>query len=318
MTDYSRNLSFNAAMPPQKVSMGAKNKKWREQCVSAIATMSNNRGANGRSTWGNKQVNYDLVNSIINEKDYSYVLDPFGSNKTDFGGQPARLRDINLIANKLRLLQGEELQRPFNFQVIATNGEAVSEKETKKREFLQQAAYQQLAKELGVSLEPDIDPQTGEEIPVTFAGIDKYMNYSYSDLREKWGNEILQYIKHKENIPLKFNEGWEHALISAEEIYYIGIVNGEPKVRICNPLNCEFDGNPDNPNIEDGDWFREDRQMTTGQIIDEFGEFLTPAQIDMLDKGQLRKGTSNSMFPGIGYLEQDIESYGRNTYANKK
>lgn len=304
-----KNYDPNKGMPAQKLPNSKKGKSWGEACVNAISGMSSGRSTNGRSSHERKKSNYDLVNSIVNEKDYKYVLDPFDQGDSDLGVQPARLRDINLVTNKVKLLQGEELQRPFNFQVIATNGEAVSEKEVMKRDLLTQSVYQRLAQETGKSLEPQIDPNTGEEIPVTFAGVDKYMSYSYKDLREKWGNEILQYLKHKENLSLKFNEGWEHALIAAEEIYYVGIVNGEPKLRICNPVNCEYDRNPDNPNIEDGDWFRERRNMTLGQIIDEFGEFLSESQINKLDRGEYSRSLKNSTHPLIGYRKEDLDNY---------
>ena len=315
-------MSYNSptaqsSLPAQKISEKKKGVKWQETCVEALASMTNGRTINGRTSWGRKQVNYDLVNSIINENDYEYVLDPYGQGSNKMGNSPGKLRDINLITNKVSFMKGEEINRPFNYQCIAVNGGAVSAKEEQKREMLTEAAYKVLAQELGVDLEPTIDPETGEEVPVTFESVDKYMSYSHVDLREKWGNDILKYLEHAERLNLKFNEGWEHALIAAEEIYYVGIINGQPKLRTCNPLNCEFDRNPDNPNIEDGDWFREDRWMTTGQILDEYGEFLSDKQIDSLESGSARKGVSNSMHPGFGYSENDIDAYETSSPASR-
>lgn len=312
-TFYSNHL--HASLPPQKLSSNKKDKTWRENCVKAVANMGNSGYSNGRTSWGRKQINYDLVNSIFNEDDFKYVMDPYGQGSAKIGNQPAKMRDINLIVNKINLLKGEEMNRPFNFNVMAVNGEAVSVKEKRKTEMLKMVATQMIAKELKESLEPTIDPQTGEEIPKTFEEVDKFMSYSFTDIREKWGNSILQYLKHKEQVELKFNEGWEHGLIAAEEIYYIGIVNGEPKLRVCNPLNCEFDRNPDNPWIEDGDWFKEDRWMTSGQILDEFGEFLSEEQISMLDKGNLRNSMRNQMFPGFAYSQSDI--FGHETHGSR-
>lgn len=312
---FSNHL--HSVMPPQKLSYEKKGKNWREQCVEAVSGMSNSRQVNGRSSWGRKQLNYDLVNSIFNEDDFQYVLDPYGLGSQKVGNQPAKLRDINLIVNKINLLKGEEMNRPFNYKVVSVAGEAVSAREDRKLELLKMVARQTLAKELGESLEPTIDPKTGEEIPKTFEEIDKYLSYSYSDIREKWGNSILDYLKHSENLELKFNEGWEHALIAAEEIYYIGIVNGETVLRVCNPLNIEFDRNPDNPCIEDGDWVREDRRMTVGQILDEFGEDLTEEQISMLDKGDIRQGMNNQMFPGFAYTQKDMDYYDKGNFSSR-
>lgn len=313
---YTNNIS--AVMPPQKIAHSRKDKKWKENCIEAVASMSNTRYLNGRTSWGRKQVNYDLVNSIMNDDDYSYVLDPYGLGDSKVGNQPAKMRDINLIVNKVNLLKGEEMSRPFNFQVVATNGEALSFKEEEMKRMLLQTAQQILAKESGIPELQEVDPNTGEMAePPTFEQIEKYAMRNVKDIREQWGNDILEYLKHKENLSLKFNEGWEHALIAAEEIYYVGITNGEPKIRVCNPLNCEFDRNPDNPNIEEGDWFREDRWMTVGQILDEYGEFLTDDQISKLDKGDLKQGLSNQMFPEFAYSQQDMRKYERGNFSNR-
>lgn len=314
-TFYSNHL--HTALPPQKLPFSMKNKTWKENCVESISNMGNSTYLNGRTTWGRKQVNYDLVNSIFDEKDFNYVMDPYGQGSSKVGEQPAKMRDINLIVNKINLLKGEEMNRPFNFRVIATNGEVLSAKDKRKQEILKMVAKQMVAKELNQSLEPTIDPKTGEEIPKSFEEVDKYISFSYTDIREKWGNSILEYLKHKEYLELKFNEGWEHGLIAAEEIYYIGIVNGEPKLRVCNPLNCEFDRNPDNPWIEDGDWFKEDRWMTTGQILDEYGEFLSETQVKKLDEGDMRRGMQNQMLPGFAYSENDIRQHESGGFSSR-
>lgn len=314
---YTNQIS--ASMPAQKISTSKKTKKWREQCVEAVAGMSNSRYLNGRTSWARKQVNYDLVNSIMNEDDYKYVLDPYGLGDNRVGNQPAKMRDINLIVNKVNLLKGEEMSRPFNFHVMAMNGEALSYKEEEMKKMLLATAQQILAKESGIPQLQETDPQTGQPVePQTFEQVEKYAMRSIKDIREQWGADILKYLKHKENLSLKFNEGWEHALIAAEEIYYVGITNGEPKLRVCNPLQCEFDRNPDNPNIEDGDWFREDRWMTPGQILDEYGEYLTNDQIDKLDRGDLmQQGLSNQMFPGFAYSQDDIRKHEYGNYSSR-
>ena len=305
-----KSLVFST-LPPQKLEAKDKSKEWMEQCVDAVCSMGNMRNPNGRTTTQEKQIKYDLVNSIINQNDFNYVLNPYGVKDNAIQNQPAKLRDINLIVNKVNLLKGEELNRPFNFTAIGIDGEVIIEKEKKKKEMLQQAAYQQLAAELGISLEPQTDPKTGQQIPPpSFADIDKYANYTMMDIREEWANLLIKDVQMEQNLLFKFNEGWEHALIAAEEYYYIGIVNKKVVVRPCNPLYCEFNRNPNNPIIEEGDWFREDRWLTKGQIMDEFGEFLTDDQIEKIDNGQFGSNfSSNQMFPGYAYGQDDINKY---------
>jgi hypothetical protein len=313
---HSNHIS--ATLPKQKLPFSQKGKKWREQCVEAICSMGNQRELNGRTTWARKQINYDLVNSIIDENDFTHVLDPYGMGKEKIGSQPAKLRNINLVVNKINLLKGEEMTRPFNFQVVATNGEALTFRENETKKMLLAEAQKLSAKESGIPQLEQINPETGEkEEPKPFEEVEKYALHNIKDIREQWGNDILQYLEYKENLKLVFNEGWEHSLIAAEEIYHVGIVNKQPKVRACNPVNLEFDRNPDNPWIQDGDWVKEDRWMTAGQILDECGEYLSDEQIKKLDEGNLMQGLSNQMFPGFGYTEEDIYHYEKGGFSTK-
>lgn len=305
----SKNNHVYSTMPSQKLSFKKKVKKWREQCVEAICSMGNGDFSSDKSSHERKQTNYDLVNSIVDENDFKYVLDPYGIGDKDQKGKPAKMRDINLIVNKINRLKGEEMERPFNFQVYGVNGNVISEKEKKEMEMALFVAQAKVAAMLGVSQEEIMNPETGEmEPPQSFEGIDKWKSSSLRDVREQWGNDILEYLKYQEKLESKFNRGWEHGLIAAEEYYYIGISNNEPKVRVCNPIMCEFDRNPDNMNIEDGDWFREERLMTTGQILDEYSEYLTEAQVKKLDEGDLRSGLSNQMYPGFAYHQSDFKN----------
>jgi len=311
MSDYSTN-HISATLPPQKLAFSKKGDKWKEQCVESISMMGNSRMANGRTTWERKQTNYDLVNSITNPNDFKYVLDPYGLGSKNKGSQ-AQMRDINLIVNKMNRLKGEEMDRPFNYHVMATGGNAVTAKDEQELDMLLFVSQSKLAEQLGIPQEELINPDTGEaEPPKTFPQVEKWKNADMKDIRERWGSDILTYLKHEQSLPSKFNAGWEHGLTVAEEYYYVGISNNQPIVRTCNPLNCEFDRNPDNPNIEDGDWFREDRSMTVGQILDEYGEYMTDAQIKKLDQGDLRQSLSNQMFPEFAYTQHDMNKYERN------
>jgi len=298
------NTQLNGSLPRQKISSNLKTKSWKEQCVEAISNMGRDLLSNGRTSKEIKQINYDLVNSIFKEEDFNHVLNPYGVEQK-IGEQPAQLHDYNIISNKINLLKGEEMSRPFNWTVMSVNGQAVSEKERQKKDMLLYLTKVELAKALGVDME--IEPPEGEELPQSLKEVDEYVKYNLTDIREEWASDILTYLKERENLQLKFNQGWEHSIISTEEIYYVGVSNEEPKLRVVNPINCDFDRNPDNPNIEDGDWFKEERWMTSGQILDEYGEFLSDAQVKKLDEGGLNRGLTGQTFPGFAYTLDDLD-----------
>ena len=109
--------------------------------------------------------------------------------------------------------------------------------------------------------------------------IDEYMKRTYQGSREIMATQILNYMKKSQRLREKFNKGWKHALISGEEIYWTGIVNGEPDVRVVNPLYFEYDKDPDIDYIQDGQWAKYVMRMTPGSVADTFGEYLTETQI---------------------------------------
>jgi hypothetical protein len=291
--------------------MKKKTADWREQCVEAICGFGGTNRSDGRPSRERKQVNYDLMNSIFDETDYDYVLNPYNINEK-VGNTPARIRQINQIRPIIDVLRGEEMSRPFNFMSVAVNGEAVNAKEEQKKGMLLQVINQMIMREAGI--EPP-EPQMGEDgkplQPQTLPQVEEYAAKSMRDIREQWANQILQYGMHDQKLKQKFNEGFEHALVAGEEIYYIGIDNGQPVVRTVNPINFDFDKNPDRSTIEDADWAREERYMTVGQILDEYGEFLTDEQVQRLDDGlaSYNMGLRHSLKPEFAY---DLKTIRRN------
>ena len=275
-------------MPPQKLVDKAKDKPWVLANFRGLMYMCNNT-TNGRTSRYEKQVLYDLVNSIYNEDDFKHVIDPYGF-KNDIGAQPATLRNYNIIRDKIELLKGEEVKLPFNWNVVGTYGEVIREKD----EALQNALYQVMQQALASALQ-------GQEVNVPgLEEIESKYKIKYLDVREKNATHIIRQTIEQQQLKDKFNDGWEHALIAAEEIYYVGKKKGKPAVRVVNPLNCEYDKDPDLKYIQQGNWFREERLMSVASILDEYGEFLTDGEVKRLDETY---GTSfHSMYRNSQYL----------------
>ena len=78
------------------------------------------------------QSNYDLYNSIFNEKDLKYVTDPFNQND----GFPASTQNFNIIKPKIDLLIGEETKRPDNYKISRTSQGAVSDMQESLKKML--------------------------------------------------------------------------------------------------------------------------------------------------------------------------------------
>ena len=295
---YNKN-KYELGIPEQAISERSKTKAWKERNVDSIIAFAGSDLSQQRSKQ-RMSSNYNLVNSIYDPNDFGYVTAPYGMDGSTMDlNQPSKLRSYNLIVNKINLLKGEELSRPFNYSAIAVNGNAVTLKEKQAADMVKKVLQMEFAKALGEFGNP---PEMQEGEPQSIQELEKWKNYSLQDIREVWANDLLKYLEYELDLHNEFQELWNHALISSVEIGYVGILNGEPNVRTCNPMYCDFDRNPSNNTIEDGDWFREDRFMTKGQIVDEYGEYLTDAEVRKLDKNDVT--VQGSTENPIGFAHQ--------------
>jgi hypothetical protein len=287
------NNPYTNSLPPQKLSIARKGKKWREASVDAIINLSSQTLSDNRSSKYTKQVNYNLYNSIFETKDFDHVLNPFGL-KGNYSSVATKMKNYNIIRPKIELLKGEEMKRPFSFKVRATNGQVVSERQDEKRKAILQ------------HLQEGLNPTEEGQQPLD--SIEKYFKTGYIHPREVTANQILEYGIQAEELQRKFNSGWEHALISSEEVYYVGTHNNEPKVRVVNPLNFDYDKTVELSSIEEAQWAKEERWLAIGEVIDMYGEYLTPEEVDRLDKGEVGYPMNKmNYYPGFAYDMNELE-----------
>jgi hypothetical protein len=273
--------NLGTRVPNQKLTKAQKIKKfgsidkWAQDTIKTILdsdllTASNNKyDGNYR-----KQVNYDLVAGIFDKKDLEYVDKPYGG-QYNF---PATLTHYDLISPKINVLSGEETKRPFNFRVSSTNPESISKMHQVRKNLI----MQKFTNELLEALKPlGIDNGEGpQEVP---KDIEKYMQSTYKDLAEISSQRALEYLYRKLKLKSAFSTGWRDLLIAGEEIYKIGILYGEPHIRLVNPLYFDYDRSPNLKYIEDAAWAREVRFMSAPDIYDEFHKELTEKEVQKIE-----------------------------------
>ena len=305
-------------LPRQKLPRSKKGKKWARTCIDELEKITyGDINYNGRSSRVKKQVNYDLFNGKLDQNDFSHILNPFGFNEAEF---PATMQHYDIISPKLQLLIGEEIKRPFNFKVVSHDPEAISKLETMKKDMMMQYLYsvvvtpeEQAAEQQELQQLQASDPEAAAAYqPKTPAQIEKYVNYEYKDLREVTAQGILEYLKREDDLELKFNAGFKDALISGEEIYWVGDIAGNPRVRLCNPLDIRVILDPDSPWIEDSQAVIEERWLTLSTVLDEFHQELTPQDIDRLESGPgNQRSEENKGGMNYPYSEFNIVNYNR-------
>ena len=265
-------------IPQQKLPLSKKNKKWRESCVEAYIELSQ-YGVNERKD--DLKRLYDYYNGVIYEDDYRYVTQPYGKSRTNF---PSKMRNYPIIKPIIDLLLGEKSKRPLNYTVTVQNGDAVSQKESAKQQAIYQNLQQRFIKALAQT-NPEIlqNLESPDDIPMPKEIADQFEN-SYVDNRAIKGQHAMTYIMQSQEVYDKLQKAWFHFLVSGEVYTHRGVRNKEPFYEVLNPIDIDYDKDPDIEFVEDGDWALVRKYVHASSVIDSFYESLTEEQVLELEE----------------------------------
>ena len=292
------------SFPAQKLPMSKKTQAWKEACVDYVVGAGDSGfGGNGRSRSDEMQTYYDLYNSIYNEKDLKYVTNPFKQDD----GFPAMAQDYNIIKPYVDQLLGEETKRPFNFHPQRTSDIAASELQEKAKEMLMDYIQATIASKLSPEQAARYEQALATGEIQTPEAIAKYLQKDYKDIAETEAYHALQFLKRKLNLTHEFYKGWKDALIGGEEIYYIGVINGDPYVERLNPMYFDYEHSLDLEFIDDAAWCRRKMIMSATEIYDRFYDKMSERQLnELLELIDQRPGAGNN--PEIRKTSIDYES----------
>ena len=280
MIQVEDNL-YNSTFPQQKLTLTKKDRKWQESCVNYIIGEGNVTSGGQKGTrLGEMQTYYNLYNSIFDEKDFKRITNPFHVED----GFPATPQDFNIIRPKIDLLIGEETKRPMNFRVIRTSQEAASELQDKEKEMLMQYLMAAIKSKMGPEEQQQFEQQlqSGEIMPPEAIG--KYMDKEYKDVVENTAYHTIEYLKEKLSLNNEFIKGWKDGLISGYEVYYVGVLNGEPYTERVNPMDFNYDQSPDLEFIEDGSWACRKMRLPISEIYDRYYDKLEEKDLNKLNE----------------------------------
>lgn len=272
---------YNSRFPQQKLPLSKKNEKWQHDCVNYIIGEGNIvSGGQTHTAHGEMQTYYNLYNSIFDEKDFKKITNPFKVED----GFPATPQDFNIIRPKIDLLIGEETKRPLNFRVVRTSQEATSELMETQKQLLMQYMQSALMAQMGPEEQQQFQQQlqNGEVMPPE--QIAKYMDKDYKDVVENTAYHTLVYLREKLGIDNEFIKGWKDALISGQEVYYVGVLNSEPYMERVNPMYFSYDKSPDLEFIEDGAWCCRRMRLPITEVYDRYYDKLTEKDLIKLEE----------------------------------
>lgn len=272
---------YNANFPQQKLPLKKKDEQWQHDCVNYIIGEGNVvSGGIQKTRFSELQTYYDLYNSIFDEKDFKRITNPFKVSD----GFPATPQDFNIIRPKVDLLIGEETKRPFNFRVVRTSQEATSDLMDQEKEMLIQYMMSAIMGRMSPEEQQQFQQQlqSGEIMPPEEIG--KYMRRDYKDVIENTAYHSLMYIREKCSIDNEFIKGWKDGLIAGQEVYYVGVQNGDPYMERVNPVYFSFDQSPDLEFIEDASWCCRKMRLPVAEVYDRYHDKLSEKDLDKLNE----------------------------------
>lgn len=271
--------------PRQALPHSKKTKKWAEECVRFADKNTVLSSSLIRKTVAHKKINYDLFSGQLNMKDVEMVL----NDGTDYGLPTKQIQHYPIMNTSINLLLGEERASQFDFRVMITNPNAISEIEEEKKAQIQQEV-QRLVENSSLS---------EDEYNQKMQKLSDFFTYEWQDLREIRANCLLNHYKKEQNFDATFNDGFADVAINNEEIYQCTIEGYEPVLRKLNPMKVQVWGAGSSSKVEDADMIVIEDYWPRNRILDVYGDQLTKKQIDDIEEWT-SQGDSSERFGDKG------------------
>lgn len=285
-------------LPPQQLPFSKKNKKWRKAHLDWADSKTFFNYSLVRKSVIHKKINYDLLNGKLHMSDIELVLNP---DSIKAGFVPDRIQHYPIMNSKLNVLRGEESRRVFDYRVIVTNPNAISEIENNKKEELLKNLQELIAN----------TSKSEEEFNQELEKFNDYYTYEWQDMREIRGNAILNHYVKEYNIPLLFNNGFMDAVTVGEEMYQCDIVGGEPVIERLNPLKVRIFKSGYSNKIEDADMIIIEDYWSPGKVIDTYYDVLSKKDIEYIENipdhiGQASIDSMDNIDERFGYVNNHM------------
>ena len=285
-------------LPPQQLPFSKKNKAWRKRHLDWADSKTFFNYSLVRKSVIHKKINYDLLNGKLHMTDLELILNP---ENIRAGFIPDRIQHYPIMNSKLNILRGEESKRVFDYRVVVTNPNAISEIENNKKE------------ELFLRLKTLISntSQSEEEFNQELEKLNDYYTYEWQDMREIRANALLNHYIKEYNIPFLFNNGFMDAMAVGEEIYQCDIVGGEPTIERLNPLKVRIFKSGYSNKIEDADMIIIEDYWSPGKVIDTYYDVLSKKDIEYIEKlpdhvGQAAVDSMGNIDERYGYVNNNM------------
>lgn len=259
-------------IPNQAIPMSQKTADWKKRTIDAYLNMVDTVTTRKKQYL---QRMYDYYNGILYPEDYLYVMRPYGKERRNF---PSKMRNYPIIKSTIDVLLGEKTKRPFNYSVISLNQDAVDRREQAKMDFFMSKVEQAVVSNINQVVPTGV--QT--EAPDLSQNMQEMFERSYVDNMAVLGQHSLNYIIQEQEVHDKLQKEWFHFLVSGECFSERVVREDNVCYEPLNPLDVDYDLDPDLEFIEDSDWCIITRYMGPTTIVRNWGRHLTRDQINGL------------------------------------
>jgi len=245
--------------PKQNIPESQKTRQWAIENVDWVIAMSPIYG----SSPIDKQ--YNSYNGVRDDEQFKHLTQTFG---VEF---PAgKIKHIPLIRPLLNSLQGEQQERPFQFQVRSEDTDSVDSK--------MNMISQQLIGEIANMI------QQGMPVETTMDTLEQYYSEEFQVPLEIATHQAMNSLLFKNNLFDEFNDAWVDKMVTGRQNYRVQVIRiGEdPKYTIYRP-GMLFYANNNKKWIKECDWAMAPERLTPTEILDKFGDRMTIEQTRQIE-----------------------------------
>lgn len=155
-----------------------------------------------------------------------------------------------------------------------------------------QAVTQQLLQQSGItdmySLMPEQQMELANQVEATMQKqtpeeIMEYMQYEFQTPTAKQAQKMLDFLIEYHDIKWKDTQGFKHAVVMAEEYYYVGERNGDIVFEVVPPTFFDWGGSMENEWSQHGSWAKRETWLSYQDITQKHAQYLSEKDLKELD-----------------------------------
>ena len=257
---YNQKARYNLKV--SETEKYADDGRWFKDVFESIVPTTNSNLSDQKKMY----LNYQLVNNEIDS--FRDLVDSYCDyfKTPSEEGEIEELLPYNRLMNKVNVLVGESLTRAEEYRVILLSSDAIREKD----DLLSQALTASIEEKANLEMlkqEQGLEGREAEQFDKenrTQPEPEELLSQSFKTSWELFYSNAIKYCMYDQDIKAKKTESWQDVIIADRTVLYVGYENSKPTIQVRNPLYAFFHKNPNQPDIQKGDyvWYRDTITLT--------------------------------------------------------